>query len=76
MDPGNKSRGDEQVSNVREHLIAKGLNLEPQAVFAVLHLQTTFEFVEQESIDNRVLFVCYEPELPEGPSHAGIYGYS
>ncbi len=66
----------QQLAIVRNHLTNKGMKLPAKGRFAVLHLQTVFDYVEIGTPDSHRLTAHHEPNLPHDPSHSGIYGYS
>ena len=66
----------EQLEIVRNHFTAKDMTLAKSACLAVLHLQSVFDHVESETLDSRRLNAHHEPDLPQDPSHAGIYDYT
>ncbi len=66
----------EQLAAVRRHLTDKEINLPAKGRLAVLHLLTVFDHVRSRAPDWRNLTAHHEPEPPQDPSHAGIYGYS
>jgi hypothetical protein len=63
-----------QVQAVLGHLIAKLGKLPAKGRLAVLHLETAFNHVAENTYPSRILSAHHEPE-PLDPSHAGIYGY-
>ena len=64
-----------QLEKVRAHLAANGLTLRASGRFAILHLGSAFAHVRTTAEDARQLAAHYEPDLPNDPSHSGIYGY-
>ena len=66
----NKSSRDEEIAEIRK-VLQKKLKLGSRSRIAVANVGTLINHILEE----RILKVQHEPELPDDPSHSGIFGY-
>lgn len=66
-----KSSRDEEIAEI-QNILRKKLRLGSRSKIAVAEVGTLINHVQEE----RRLRIEHEPELPDDPSHSGIYGYA
>lgn len=65
-----KTSREEEIAGVR-NVLRKKLTLGSQSRIAVANVGSLINHIQEE----RILKVQHEPELPDDPSHSGIFGY-